>query len=67
MLATPAYLSQAFEVQTNQRNVPDQQRRNFHNWLQYYLDFCSPVEGTHAFFAHADQTWRCKTRLSILH
>ena len=46
MLAIPAYLSQAFEVQTNQRNVPDQQRRNFHNWLQYYLDFCSPIEGT---------------------
>ena len=44
MLAVPASLSQAFEAQLNQRNVPDQQRRDFHKWLRYYLDFCSKYD-----------------------
>ena len=41
MLAVPASLSQAFEALLNQRNILDQQRRDFHKWLRYYLDFCS--------------------------
>lgn len=41
MLAVPITLSQAFEAQLNQRNVPDHQRRDFHKWLRYYLNFCS--------------------------
>jgi hypothetical protein len=44
MLADPASLSQAFEAQLNQRNVPDQQRRDFHKWFRYYLDFCSKYD-----------------------
>jgi hypothetical protein len=27
-----------------QRNVPDQQRLDFHKWLRYYLDFCSKYD-----------------------
>ena len=38
MLVVPASLSQAFETQLNQRNVPDQQRRDFHKWFRFYLD-----------------------------
>ena len=41
MLVVPASLSQAFETQLNQRNVPDQQRRDFHKWFRFYLDFCN--------------------------
>ncbi|MDO9106715.1 MAG: integron integrase [Methylovulum sp.] len=41
MLAVPASLSQAFETQLNQRNVPDRQRRDFHKWFRFYLDFCN--------------------------
>lgn len=41
MLAVPASLSQAFDTQLQQRNVPEQQRRDFHKWFRFYLDFCS--------------------------
>lgn len=41
MLTVTASLSQAFEAQLGQRNVPDQQRRDFHKWLRFYLDFCA--------------------------
>jgi len=44
MLAVPASLSQTFEAQLNQHNVPDQQRRDFHKWLRYYLYFCSKYD-----------------------
>lgn len=40
-LTVPASLSQTFESQLSLRNIPDQQRRNFHKWLRYYLDFCN--------------------------
>lgn len=39
MLIVTASLGQAFEAQFGQRNVPDRQRRNFHKWLRFYLDF----------------------------
>lgn len=35
MLPVPASLSQAFESQLNQ------QHRDFHKWLRFYLDFCA--------------------------
>ncbi|MDI1232517.1 MAG: hypothetical protein PSU93_15400 [Methylobacter sp.] len=41
MLPVPASLSQAFESQLAQRNIPDQQRSDFHKWLRFYLDFCA--------------------------
>jgi hypothetical protein len=41
MLVVPASLSQAFEAQLKERNIPDQQHRDFQKWLRYYLDFCS--------------------------
>lgn len=41
MLTVPASLSQAFESQLSQRNIPDQQRHDFHKWLRFYLDFCA--------------------------
>jgi hypothetical protein len=41
MLTVTASLSQAFEAQLSQRNVPDQQRRDFHKWPRFYLDFCA--------------------------
>lgn len=41
MLAVPVSLSQAFEAQLDYRNVPDQQRRDFHKWFRFYLDFCN--------------------------
>lgn len=41
MLTVPASLSQTFESQLSLRNIPDQQRRNFHKWLRFYLDFCN--------------------------
>jgi len=41
MLPVPASLSQSFESQLSQRNIPDQQRRDFHKWLRFYLDFCA--------------------------
>ena len=44
MLAVPLMLSQAFEAQLNQRNVPDQQRRDFHKWFRFYLDFCDKYD-----------------------
>jgi hypothetical protein len=39
MLAILATLSQAFEAQPSERNVPNQQHRDFYKWLRYYLDF----------------------------
>lgn len=41
MLTVTASLSQAFESQLSLRNIPDQQRSDFHNWLRFYLDFCN--------------------------
>jgi len=41
VLTVTAPLSQAFEAQLGQRNVPDQQRRDFHKWLRFYLDCCT--------------------------
>ncbi len=41
MLTVTASLSQAFEAQLGQRNVPDQQRCDFHKWFRFYLDFCA--------------------------
>ena len=58
MLAVPSSLSQAFEAQLNQRNVPDQQRRDFHKWLRYYQDFCSKYDSNpmlSASFAEFDE------------
>jgi hypothetical protein len=39
MLTVTASLSQAFEAQLGQRNVPDQQHRKFQQWLKFYLEF----------------------------
>jgi hypothetical protein len=39
MLTVTASHNQAFEALLGQRNVPDQERRDFHKWLWYYLDF----------------------------
>ncbi len=44
MLAVPLSLSQAFEAQLVQRNVPEQQRRDFQKWLRFYLDFCDKYD-----------------------
>ncbi|MGR8932316.1 MAG: integron integrase [Gammaproteobacteria bacterium] len=44
MLVVSASISQAFEAQLNQRNVPDRQRRDFHKWLRFYLDFCNKYD-----------------------
>jgi integron integrase len=41
MLPVPTSLSQTFESQLSQRNLPEQQRREFHKWLRFYLDFCT--------------------------
>jgi hypothetical protein len=41
MLSVPLPLSLAFEAQLVQRNVPDQQRRDFQKWFRFYLDFCN--------------------------
>ncbi|MDP2204284.1 MAG: integron integrase [Methylicorpusculum sp.] len=41
MLTVTASLSQAFESQLCLRNIPYQQRRDFHKWLRFYLDFCA--------------------------
>lgn len=41
MLSVPLSHSQAFESQLVQRNVPDQQRRDFQKWFRFYLDFCN--------------------------
>lgn len=41
MLTVPASLSQTFESQLSLRNIPDQQRRDCHKWLRFYLDFCA--------------------------
>jgi len=41
MLKVPASLSGAFETQLGQRKIPDQQRRDFHKWLRFYMDFCT--------------------------
>ena len=41
MLTVPASLSQSFESQLSLRNIPDQQRRDCHKWLRFYLDFCA--------------------------
>jgi hypothetical protein len=34
----PASLSEAFKTQLGLRNIPEQQRRDFHMWLRFYLD-----------------------------
>jgi hypothetical protein len=39
MITVPAPLSQAFEAQLSQRNIPDQQHREFHKWLKFCLEF----------------------------
>jgi hypothetical protein len=44
MLAVPLSLSQAFDAQLVQRNVPDQHRRDFQKWLRFYLDFCDKYD-----------------------
>lgn len=44
MLAVPLSLSQAFDAQLDHRNVPDPQRRDFHKWLRFYLDFCNKYD-----------------------
>jgi len=41
MLKVPASLSGEFETQLGQRKIPDQQRRDFHKWLRFYIDFCT--------------------------
>jgi hypothetical protein len=41
MLIVTASLSQTFESQLCLRNIPDQQRPDFHKWLRFYLDFCN--------------------------
>jgi hypothetical protein len=41
MLTVPESLSQTFEAQLSLRKMPDQQRRDFHKWLRFYLDFCA--------------------------
>jgi hypothetical protein len=41
MLTVLASLSQSFESQLSLRNIPDQQRRDCHKWLRFYLDFCA--------------------------
>jgi len=33
--------SQTFESQLSLRNIPDQQRHDFHKWFRFYLDFCN--------------------------
>jgi len=40
-LTVPASLSQSFEAQLNQHNVPYQQRRDCHKWFRFYLDYCN--------------------------
>jgi hypothetical protein len=44
MLVVPLSLSQAFEAQLVQRNVPDQQHRDFQKWIRFYLDFCDKYD-----------------------
>ncbi|WP_426992638.1 hypothetical protein [Methylomonas sp. CM2] len=44
MLAVLASVSQAFEAQLDQRNVPDQQHHAFRIWFWFYLDFCNKPE-----------------------
>lgn len=46
MLTVPASLSQVFEARLNQPNVPDRQRRDFHKWLRFYLDFYNKYDST---------------------
>jgi hypothetical protein len=41
MLTVPASLTQAFDSQLSQRNIPNHQRRDFHKWLRFYLDYCA--------------------------
>jgi integron integrase len=41
MLTVPASLTQAFDSQLFQRNIPNHQRRDFHKWLRFYLDYCA--------------------------
>ncbi|WP_157197821.1 MULTISPECIES: hypothetical protein [Methylomonas] len=44
MFAVPASVSQAFEAQLDQRNVPDQHRRHFRKWFRFYPDFCNKYD-----------------------
>lgn len=41
MITVSEQLSQEFETQLCRRNIPAQQRRDFHKWLRFYLDFCA--------------------------
>lgn len=68
MLAVPASLNQAFEAQLNLRNVPDQQRRDFHKWLRFYLDFCNKYNSNPkltASFAAFDEKLQSKGQSEI--
>ena len=68
MLVVPASLSQAFEAQLNQRNVPDRQRHDFHKWLRFYLDFCNKYDSNPkltASFAAFDEKLQSKDQSEI--
>jgi hypothetical protein len=41
MLTVSEQLSQEFETQLCLRNIQSQQRRDYHKWLRFYLDFCA--------------------------
>ena len=63
MLTVTASLSHAFESQLSLRNIPDQQRRNFHKWLRFYLDFCAKYtydSNLTASFAEFDEKLKSK-------
>jgi hypothetical protein len=63
MLSAPASISQAFEAPLNQRNLPDQQRRDFHKWFKFYLDFCNKYDSNpklNASFAAFDEKLQSK-------
>ncbi|MBS3952378.1 MAG: hypothetical protein KGZ88_05460 [Methylomicrobium sp.] len=55
MLIVTASLGQTFEAQFSQRNVPDPQRRNFHKWLRFYLDFMQKSLAAMSQFAVIDK------------
>ena len=41
MLAVPPELARRYEARLTQWNVMAGQRPHYHQWLRYYLDFCS--------------------------
>jgi hypothetical protein len=41
MLTVPEQLNKTFETQLSLRNILVHQRRYFHKWLRYFLDFCA--------------------------